>query len=553
MSKTETVETFANLDTPESQIEELIKRNWWSSVPLTAFPASWLLSGEQRLDGRFYANEAFSARLALAKSNYERKPLYKLVSNIYYPNRFKRIYATSKGAGTPFLTPSAAFHFRPTSDKLLAKTCPEYDECFVDEGALLVTRSGTVGRITIATEYLVKFALSDDIIRVEQSTVPSGYLYAYLSSWIGQALISKDRYGSAIKHLEPHHIGNVSVPLVDESVQKVIHQEIVKAFQLRDEANNLLDNADDLLYKLLGLPAFDEELVGYFDNPDADKHLPSPKSFVLNTSELDDRFDGSYHVPIARTAIKLVKKSNYEAVQLGNLISRVFHPPRFPRTYVDEAFGVPFLQGSHLPQIRPYDLKFISSTVNKKQAKQCLVKPNWILVTRSGTIGRLGLVPKIENDLAASEHMIRIVAKKGGSHPGYIMAFLATPYGQHQLKSKIYGAVVDELTEEDTEAVWIPNAPYDAQREIGEKVVEAYEKKELANQIEAKAIRQLEEILEGKEMSEEAKPEQEIEWAFTPKLGHEIEPELTKEEFDNFLTQLVQPSPKPSDPKKKGT
>ena len=42
-------------------------------------------------------------------------------------------------------------------------------------------------------------------------------------------------------------------------------------------------------------------------------------------------------------------------------------------------------------------------------------------------------------------------------------------------------------------------------------------------------------------------------WAFTPKLGYEIEPKLTESEVENILTRLVKPSPKPSDPKKKGT
>ena len=49
------------------------------------------------------------------------------------------------------------------------------------------------------------------------------------------------------------------------------------------------------------------------------------------------------------------------------------------------------------------------------------------------------------------------------------------------------------------------------------------------------------------------KPENKTDWAFTPKLGYEIEPELNESEIENILTRLVKPSPKPSDPKKKGT
>lgn len=176
-------------------------------------------------------------------------------------------------------------------------------------------------------------------------------------------------------------------------------------------------------------------------------------------------------MPVARTAIKLVKQSKYKTIPLGDIVDSVFHPPRFKRNYVAKSYGTPFLQGSHLPQTRPHDLKYISRNVNKVQTEQCLIKPEWILVTRSGTIGRVGLVSSAQEGWAASEHLIRIVAKEDVSHPGYIAAFLSTPYGQHQLTSKIYGAVVDELIEADTEGVWIPNAPYNIQEQIGRKVV----------------------------------------------------------------------------------
>ena len=49
------------------------------------------------------------------------------------------------------------------------------------------------------------------------------------------------------------------------------------------------------------------------------------------------------------------------------------------------------------------------------------------------------------------------------------------------------------------------------------------------------------------------KPDNKSDWAFTPKLGYEIESKLTESEVENVLTRLVKPSPKPSDPRKKGT
>lgn len=292
------------------------------------------------------------------------------------------------------------------------------------------------------------------------------------------------------------------MPLPPEDIQAEIHAEIMRAYALRDEANDLLDEADRLLHEKLGLPVFDESLVPYLPAPTAPRlptnrlEMPHPKAFSIRASELADRFDASFHVPIARTAVKLLRDGNYEPVQLGTITKDIFIPTRFKRIYVSEQYGVPFLQGSHLPQMRPYDLKYISLKANAKHIDECLIRTGYVVVTRSGTIGRVGLISSYMNEWAASEHLLRIVPDSSKGHPGYIAAFLMTPYGQHQLTAKIYGGVVDELTEGDTSAVWIPNAPLEIQREIGERVVQAFEKKDEASAIEEAAIHKVESLLQ---------------------------------------------------------
>jgi len=57
---------------------------------------------------------------------------------------------------------------------------------------------------------------------------------------------------------------------------------------------------------------------------------------------------------------------------------------------------------------------------------------------------------------------------------------------------------VDELTENDTAAILVPDAPSDVQERIGALVVQAFEKKEEANQIEEHAIRALEKTITKK-------------------------------------------------------
>lgn len=42
-------------------------------------------------------------------------------------------------------------------------------------------------------------------------------------------------------------------------------------------------------------------------------------------------------------------------------------------------------------------------------------------------------------------------------------------------------------------------------------------------------------------------------WAFEPKLGYDVEPTITKKQFEDVLNRLAKPSPKPSGQEKKGT
>ncbi len=487
--------------TREDRRRQFIESGWWVSIPFTTVPAHWVYQGENRLDAGYYTAEANAALRAVNDCGFVVQPLEKLTEPLYYPGRFKRVYAKNPENGTPFLTASEMLQFRPTSAEYLANNTSAVEICRVQQGWLLITRSGTVGRCVIVGERLAKFAITDDAIRVQAKNVPLGYLYAYLSSWMGQVLISKDQYGSAIKHLEPHHLAGVPVPLLPEEIQAEIHAEIMRAYALRDEANALLDEADELLHEKLGLPRFDESLVPYLPPPAMPRlpanrpEMPHPKAFTIRALEIEDRFDASFHVPVAKTTIALLGKSNYQPVQLGRITADIIVAPRFKRIYVPKEYGIPFLQGSHLPQMRPYDLKYLSRT-KQKRIERWIIRAGWVLVTCSGTIGRVGLVSSYMDRWAASQHLLRIIPNNEQGHPGYIAAFLMTPYGQHQLTAKIYGGVVDELTEEDTRAVWIPNAPLEIQAQIGERVVKAFELKDEASAVEESAIRKVEEILQ---------------------------------------------------------
>lgn len=298
----------------------------------------WLNLGENRLDASFYAEERQRANRLLAECDYEKISVALLSRLVFNPPPTKR-YFTGKD-GTPYLTPSEVFQLKLKPSRFVfANKIENVEEWFVKKGWILITQSGNVGLPIYVTEPLEKFVISQNFIRiVPQDNVYSGYLYAYLSSWIGHSLITCDQFGMIVEHIRPHHISNVMVPCIPKDIQKQIHLDIVKAYTCRDKARWLLSEAEKKLVDELRLPPLKD-------------FSKENKAFTIGTSKLDLRFDASFHSPIVDFIIGKLNETGKSMVKLGK-VADVLIPDRLKRMYIKKEYGLPFLQTSDLNQIR---------------------------------------------------------------------------------------------------------------------------------------------------------------------------------------------------------
>jgi len=176
-------------------------------------------------------------------------------------------------------------------------------------------------------------------------------------------------------------------------------------------------------------------------------------------------------------------------------LTRDIHiPPRFKRIYVSKGYGVPFLRPSHLTQMRPYDLGYISRLT--KELDSLTLHLGDVLITTDGTVGRIGIVTSRMAGWAGSNNIARVTYGNNDFRNGFLAAFLSTPYGFYQLTREIYGGVVDHIEVPHIESVLVPTLPKDVQVSIGEQVVKAFELKDAASDVEERAIRKVEEILQ---------------------------------------------------------
>ena len=115
------------------------------------------------------------------------------------------------------------------------------------------------------------------------------------------------------------------------------------------------------------------------------------------------------------------------------------------------------------------------------------------LITCSGTIGKVTIVPKHWDGWTANQHIIRVVPVNNGI-AGYLCAWLSSDYAQPLINRYIYGAVVDEINDKQVAAISIPLL-HDAntQKTINDKVLEANRKRAEAYKLEQEALTLLDE------------------------------------------------------------
>jgi type I restriction enzyme S subunit len=467
-----------------------------------AIKSEWVFSDTStRLDASFYSRDVGKARILLDKIKKKGIKIttisdFSFTSQIFWPERFKRKYV-KEGKGKPFLMPKEVFQFLPQPRKFIVDFS---NNLLVKEGWILITRSGSIGRCLLTNKILsLNFVLSDDLIRIIPSNEKEvGYIYTFLNTWIGQAFLTKTQYGETVKHIEPEHIGNIPLPLLPESDIEEIDKKTLEAHKLREEAQELLFKAEKLLHEELDLPIMTEENVNYLGS----EKEKSAKAYTVKSQKIfvkNLRLNAISYFPTCLLAESLLEKKEgegkFKLKKLKEISQKIFTPARFKRIYVKPSEGIPLLQGSHIPMVRYFDLKYISRITENLDSY--IIRKDWILVTCSGTVGRVFLTTKFCDGWAATNHMTRIIPSDE-VNAGYLTIFLQSSYALSQLEALIYGGVVEEIGEagELVGEILVPVPSQPIQEKIGRMVVEAYEKKDQANILENQAIKLLEAKLE---------------------------------------------------------
>ena len=214
-------------------------------------------------------------------------------------------------------------------------------------------------------------------------------------------------------------------------------------------------------------------------------------NYSVPLSELGNRLDASYHVPIVQAIEQHLEKTAKEIVKVsdGRISQSVILPGRFRRIYVEEGSGIVFFGGKQIYELDPSNKKYLSISQHGDRIKnQLTLRENMIIITCSGTIGKVAIVPEHWDSWIPNEHIIRVVPANNET-AGYLYAWLSSDYAYPLITRYTYGAVVDEIDDKQVAEIVVPLLrDENTQGTINDKVLEANQKRTEAYKLEQEAL-----------------------------------------------------------------
>lgn len=159
----------------------------------------------------------------------------------------------------PYYTPSAVLQERGQSAKLFdlsianASQIRTLNAVRVFSGDIVISRSGTIGRVSYITQRLNNAIVSDDLIRVRiKNEDLRHYVYSFLQSKAAYDQMIRNEYGAVQQHLEPNHIRDILIPLPDDwEVIKDLVETSKSTIALKEKIDTINDKGEISIAKFL--------------------------------------------------------------------------------------------------------------------------------------------------------------------------------------------------------------------------------------------------------------------------------------------------------------
>ena len=457
--------------------------------------SAWLEKEGRRLDCGPYMSGALEAKDALDRLRVRKDPLRTLTTGhaggIYNGPKFARYWVDDPKYGVPFLSSSDMMNADLSTLPFLKKSYAKSRQLAyleVKRGTTLISCSGTIGRTVYVRPDMDGMWSSQHIMKVvpDESRIPPGYLYAFLSSKYGVPLIVSGTYGAIIQHIEPEHIAERPVPRLVSELETEVNNLIDKCATRRASAQSHIACAQLAL----------EDAAGFSRHPVG--AVTDFSTTAVHVGASTDRLDAAFYSAAAIRAEALLDSSRFSKCPLPKVVSRCFKPPIFRRRWVDSVeHGRMFVSGNDAYRYFPEESRFVSTRTPRFE--EFILKRGWLAFQAAGQIYGLFGRPLYINgwleDTFCADDVFRIIPHDEVDG-AFLYLFFRTAVGQVLIKRQACGNSIPRVWEPHMSKVQVIWPDRRDREQFAEPVIAAHEMIEEARQQEIKAIELVERGIE---------------------------------------------------------
>lgn len=207
----------------------------------------------RRLDAPFHSPAALQAEAAVRSSSHPAERLKRVVNRLFKPPIFKRIWVDGPDYGPQFISGNDAYLYQANEPRYVSTKTPNFDEFIVKKGWVIFQAAGQVyglfGRPLLVHGWLEDVFCADDLYRIVPKSLDDGaYIYLFLRTPHGQALLKRQAAGNSIPRVWDPHMEEFEIPWPNQSTRKRLaspvieaHEKIAKALALETQGIALVE------------------------------------------------------------------------------------------------------------------------------------------------------------------------------------------------------------------------------------------------------------------------------------------------------------------------
>jgi len=352
-----------------------------------------------------------------------------------------------------------------------------------EPGDLIIAKGGnSLGKVALLTGHYEKYSVCRDVLIVRTgnlSKINRYYLWLYLHSPSGQALLIRTASQTGQPHLTIKSIARLRIPLIPDCEQEDIERNYLAAEEAVEVSRAAYSKAQQILESHLGL----DKLTSH-----------KPVGYVAQFSDMETsrRSDAQHYQPRFKQLINHL--SSYPAARVREIrsLNRRGLQPIYLRNGTVDVVNSQHLGPKHID----YDGLEKTGARSFAAAPEAHIQEDDLLIYTTGAyIGRTNVY--LSDAPAMASNHVNILRLRPGIDAAYMALVFQSAVGQFQTQQHARGSAQAELYPSDIDRFIVPLIDKDKQRAIGDLVRESLVKQQESKHLLEQAKAQVEQLIEA--------------------------------------------------------